>query len=80
MLSKSFNLQVTAKCIGLFDDRPDGAKSKINAVFGVLIVANIAAWTVFADEPALLGNSVRRLYMCSAFTPLVRQRHHEKQL
>ncbi|RUM06193.1 HoxN/HupN/NixA family nickel/cobalt transporter [Rhizobium chutanense] len=43
----------------LFDDRPDGAKSKIAVVFGLLIGANIAAWawawSAFADQPALLA-------------------------
>ncbi|MBB4188448.1 high-affinity nickel-transport protein [Sinorhizobium terangae] len=43
----------------IFDDRTNDVKSKIAIVFGLLIVANIAAWTwawtAFADKPALLG-------------------------
>ncbi|MCZ4093280.1 HoxN/HupN/NixA family nickel/cobalt transporter [Sinorhizobium psoraleae] len=39
----------------IFDDRTNDVGSKIAIVFGLLIVANIAAWTAFADKPALLG-------------------------
>lgn len=43
----------------IFDDRIYDVRSKIAVVFGLLIVANIAAWTwawtAFADKPALLG-------------------------
>ena len=48
--------------VGLFDDEPENARSKIIAICVVLVTANILAWTwalvAFREYPILLGTAL----------------------
>jgi nickel/cobalt transporter (NiCoT) family protein len=48
--------------VGLFDDEPENARSKIIAICVVLVTANILAWTwaliAFREYPTLLGTAL----------------------